>query len=58
LGHAGLGLSISRQIARAHGGDLIADNRPDGTGAYFTLSLPLAAPAPPRRKRSKDAPDE
>jgi hypothetical protein len=37
---------------------LIADNRPDGTGAYFTLSLPLAAPAPPRRKRSKDAPDE
>ena len=58
LGHSGLGLSISRQIARAHGGDLIADNRPDGTGAYFTLSLPLAAPAPPRRKRSKDAPDE
>ncbi|NCF79547.1 MAG: HAMP domain-containing protein [Alphaproteobacteria bacterium] len=58
LGHSGLGLSISRQIARAHGGDLIADNRPDGTGAYFTLSLPLAAPAPPRGKRSKDAPDE
>jgi two-component system sensor histidine kinase ChvG len=58
LGHSGLGLSISRQIARAHGGDLIADNRPDGTGAYFTLSLPLAAPAPPRRKRSKDAPNE
>ena len=39
-GHSGLGLSISRQIARAHGGDLVADNRPDGAGAYFTLILP------------------
>ena len=58
LGHSGLGLSISRQIARAHGGELIAANRPDGTGAYFTLSLPLAGAAPPRRKRSKGALDE
>jgi two-component system sensor histidine kinase ChvG len=40
--HSGLGLSISRQIARAHGGELEAANRPDGTGAYFTLTLPLA----------------
>ena len=39
-GHSGLGLSISRQIARAHGGDLVADNRPDGLGAFFTLILP------------------
>ena len=39
-GHSGLGLSISRQIARAHGGDLVADNRPDGVGAFFTLVLP------------------
>ena len=45
-GHSGLGLSISRQIARAHGGDLTADNRPDGTGAFFTLRLPRAAEAP------------
>jgi two-component system sensor histidine kinase ChvG len=57
LGHSGLGLSISRQIARAHGGELIAANRPDGTGAYFTLSLPLAEAAP-RRKRAKEAADE
>jgi two-component system sensor histidine kinase ChvG len=42
-GHSGLGLSISRQIARAHGGDLTADNRPDGTGAFFTLTLPVAS---------------
>lgn len=41
IGHSGLGLSISRQIARAHGGDLMAENRPDGTGAFFTLTLPL-----------------
>ena len=39
-GHSGLGLSISQQIARAHGGDLVADNRPDGVGAFFTLILP------------------
>lgn len=40
-GHSGLGLSISRQIAQAHGGDLVAANRPDGPGAFFTLTLPL-----------------
>ncbi len=39
-GHSGLGLSISRQIARVHGGDLRAYNRPDGVGAFFQLTLP------------------
>ena len=39
--HSGLGLSIARQIANAHGGSLIAANQPDG-GAIFTLCLPLA----------------
>ena len=39
--HSGLGLSIARQIANAHGGSLTAANRPDG-GAVFTLRLPLA----------------
>ncbi|MGB0843115.1 MAG: stimulus-sensing domain-containing protein [Alphaproteobacteria bacterium] len=43
--HSGLGLSISQQIAVAHGGDLIAGNRygASGTrvGAKFTLSLPI-----------------
>ena len=39
--HSGLGLSISRQIAQAHGGTLKAANRPDALGSYFTLTLPL-----------------
>jgi two-component system sensor histidine kinase ChvG len=42
--HSGLGLSISRQIALAHGGAIWAENRhhPDGqiAGARFILRLP------------------
>jgi PAS domain S-box-containing protein len=37
----GLGLSISRDLARGMGGDLKATSAP-GTGATFTLSLPRA----------------
>jgi two-component system sensor histidine kinase ChvG len=44
--HSGLGLSISRQIAEAHGGTLAAANRVDENGriigARFTLKLPAA----------------
>lgn len=36
----GLGLAVSRGLARAHGGDLAAANRPGG-GARFVLTLPL-----------------
>lgn len=36
----GLGLWIAHQIAMAHGGDLCAENVPEG-GALFTLTLPV-----------------
>ena len=42
----GLGLYISRQIAREAGGDLTLTS-PPGFGARFVLSLPVAAPSAP-----------
>ena len=42
---AGLGLSISRDLARGMGGELVAVSRL-GTGSTFTLTLPLAATTP------------
>ena len=42
----GLGLSLARAIARAHGGDIVADSVP-GEGATFTTILPRSdAPGP------------
>jgi two-component system sensor histidine kinase KdpD len=43
----GLGLPIARAIAQAHGGRLVASNRPGG-GALFRLTMPLPAEPPPR----------
>jgi two-component system NtrC family sensor kinase len=37
----GLGLAVSRAIARAHGGDLAADVAAEAGGARFALTLPL-----------------
>ena len=46
-GNSGLGLSIARQIAVAHGGTVYAENRlrPDGSvaGARFVVDLPKAS---------------
>ncbi len=43
----GLGLSLCREIAEHHGGDLVAENDSEG-GARFTLDLPLGRSAPLR----------
>lgn len=40
-GGTGLGLSICRQIMLDHGGDIYAENHPDG-GAVFTILLPAS----------------
>jgi signal transduction histidine kinase len=40
-GGSGLGLYISRRLARAMGGDIVVDSAP-GQGARFVLSLPAA----------------
>ncbi len=55
-GGTGLGLAISRELAQAHGGDLVlVRTGPDGT--VFELTLPGApatpAPAKPKRTRTK-----
>jgi two-component system, OmpR family, sensor histidine kinase ChvG len=39
--HFGLGLYIVRLVAEFHGGTAVADNRTDGGGAIFTVTLPL-----------------
>ena len=37
----GIGLTIARSLARAHGGDVTASSPGPGHGATFRLSLPL-----------------
>jgi signal transduction histidine kinase len=37
---SGLGLTLARQIARAHGGDIVYEPRPGG-GSCFSLRLPI-----------------
>jgi len=39
---SGLGLSIARSVARAHGGEVSVDSTP-GIGSRFTLEIPLRA---------------
>lgn len=38
---SGIGLTIARAIARAHGGDVTAASGGPGRGSRFTLTLPL-----------------
>jgi len=57
-GGAGLGLAISRELAQAHGGDLmLVETRPDGT--TFDLRLPgVLDPAPTRPARRRTSPTQ
>ncbi|CAN5539773.1 HAMP domain-containing sensor histidine kinase [soil metagenome] len=41
---SGIGLALSRQIAEAHGGTLLLENRADSTGCEARLLLPLYTP--------------
>jgi len=50
-GGTGLGLSLAREIARAHGGDLYLEQTPPGQVA-FTLELPRVPQASPGQKSS------
>lgn len=43
FGGMGLGLYISRQIARAHGGDITVKSEPE-KGSIFTMTLPIVSP--------------
>jgi histidine kinase len=45
---SGVGLTIARGFARAHGGELTVRSAGPGRGATFTLTLPLDAADPPR----------
>ena len=42
-GGSGIGLVLSRQIAVAHGGSLVLENREDRTGCRASLRMPIAA---------------
>jgi len=42
----GLGLSICYGIVRAHQGEIVARNNPDGAGCTFTVRFPVAATTP------------
>jgi signal transduction histidine kinase len=52
----GLGLAISRQLARAMGGDVVARSTP-GAGSVFTLVLPRDHPSSPEPATRWAAPD-
>lgn len=49
----GIGLAYAKMVARAHGGDITAENNPTG-GASFCLTLPLTAPVSSKCSESNE----
>lgn len=52
----GLGLSLAREIARAHSGELHLNPTPKGQTA-FTLTLPIPCPSPPQPNDQQNLPN-
>ncbi len=56
-GGVGLGLAICRGVVEAHGGSIVAANRPSG-GAVFSIRLPLGGDPPPVEAEAADVSPE
>ena len=52
-GGSGIGLVLGRQIAEAHGGSLVLENRQDRTGCVARLRLPAIKSIAPAEDRVK-----
>jgi signal transduction histidine kinase len=57
VGGTGLGLYLSRELARQHGGDLVVQSR-TGQGSSFTLRVPTAEPTLEPKPEPAAAPEE
>ena len=52
----GLGLSVVRELVRAHGGDVVARSAGPGAGSQFVVTLPVASPARAAKEPARPAP--
>jgi len=55
-GGLGLGLAIVRNVVQLHGGSVRAENRSDGPGSRFALTLPLVEASPSAETAPPPAP--
>ena len=53
----GIGLYISKKIIEAHGGTIVGGNNSDGSGAFFSFTVPLAHEEQERMQSSLPASD-